>query len=115
MSWALSLPRLRNGQVGSGYLLGAAVTVYSGWVLGTVIGCFIPLPIEQSKVFGLDFAVSAALVGMAGAQFAGRVSLLPWAVTIVVMLAATTVLPISLAMIIGGLSGALVGAWRHDG
>lgn len=112
MSWALSLPRLQRGDAGLGYLLGSSVTIYLGWVLGTVVGYFVPVPLEQSRAWGLDFAVAAALIGLAGSRFAGRSSLLPWGVTLLAALLAWLWLPGSAYIVVGGIAGALTGAWR---
>ncbi|MCP5265244.1 MAG: AzlC family ABC transporter permease [Burkholderiaceae bacterium] len=112
MSWALSLQRLQRGEVGLGYFFSASVTIYLGWLLGSLVGWFVPVPLEYSRVLGLDFAVAAVLIGMAGARFAGRASLLPWAVTLAVGALTWRWLPGSTYMIAGGVAGALTGAWR---
>jgi predicted branched-subunit amino acid permease len=112
MSWAMSLGRLQRGQAGLGYLLGASVCIYLGWVAGSLIGWFVPVPLEYSKVIGLDFAVAAALIGLAGGRFAGRQSLLPFAVTLAVAALVWRWVPGSTYMIAGGVAGALTGAWR---
>lgn len=112
MSWALSLPRLQRGEVGLAYLLSASATIYLGWVGGTFVGWFVPVPLESSRAWGLDFAVAAALLGLAGSRFAGRASLLPWGVTFLVAALTWRLLPGSTYMIAGGIAGALAGAWR---
>ncbi|MEZ5650056.1 MAG: AzlC family ABC transporter permease [Burkholderiaceae bacterium] len=114
MSWALSLPRLQRGDVGLGYLFSSSVTIYTGWVMGSMIGWFVPVPLEDSRVWALDFAITAALIGLAGGRFAGRASLMPWAVTLAVAAVCWRWLPGSTYLIAGGVAGALTGAWRDS-
>ncbi|MEZ5657567.1 MAG: AzlC family ABC transporter permease [Burkholderiaceae bacterium] len=113
MSWALSLPRLRRGDAGLGYLLGSSVTIYLGWVAGCLTGWFIPVPLEHSRVWALDFAIAAALIGLAGGRYEGLRSALPWSVTLLVAYLSWRWLPGSMYLITGGIAGALAGAW-HD-
>lgn len=114
MSWALSTRRVGQHGIGLGYFFGAGATIYSGWVLSTAMGYLMPMPLAQSRAFGLDFAVTAAIIGVAGASFAGRRSLLPWAVALVSAAIAWHWLPGSGYVLVGGVAGALVGAWREN-
>lgn len=112
MNWALSLPKLVTGTVGLGYLLGAGVTIYSAWVVSSVAGYLAPMPVAESARLGLDFAVTAALIGLAGASYAGRASLLPWAVAAVVAALVYRLVPGNAYILAGGMAGALAGAYR---
>ena len=115
MSWALSLPRMRDPACGPGYLLGSSIVIYLAWVLGTAIGYALPLPVADPATIALDFAAAAALIGLAGSRFTGRASLLPWLVSAAVAWAAWRWLPGNAYMLAGGIAGALAGAFFGAG
>ena len=112
--WALSLKRLEGGSNDVGHLLGSSVLVYFVWFLSSWAGLFVPVQHLDAKAWGLDFAVSAALIAFAGARWSGRRSLLPWLVAAITALISQRLLGGSWYMLIGGVAGAMTGAW-NDG
>jgi len=110
MSWALSMRRMGQDNIGIGFLLGASAVTYSAWVIASMIGFFVPVPVPVAASLGLDFAIAAALIGLAGASYAGRSSWLPWLVAASVAAIVHKTLPGSLYIVAGGLAGALTGA-----
>lgn len=110
MSWALSVRRMGQQGIGVGYLLGASVTIYSAWVFSSIIGFYLPFPLEATAQWGLDFAVAAALIGLAGSSYAGRASWLPWLVAAVTGALVHKWVPGSFYIVAGGLAGALTAA-----
>lgn len=110
MSWALSMRRMGQDNIGIGFLLGASAVTYSAWVVSSMIGFFVPVPIEVAMRWGLDFAIAAALIGLAGGSYAGRSSWLPWLVAACVAGLVHKALPGSLYIVAGGLAGAFTGA-----
>jgi predicted branched-subunit amino acid permease len=114
--WAASLRRFESGYDDVGHLLGTGIASYSGWVASTWVGLLLPFPAAQTHAWGLDFAVAAALIALAGARWAGRSSVFPWIVAIVAALLSQRLLPEawsdSGSMFIGGIAGAIAGALR---
>ena len=110
--WADSLRRFESGVVDFGYFLGASLIVYIGWVGSSWLGLAAPLHGVDLHAWGLDFAITAALIGLAGARWSGRASLLPWAAAAATALLAQRLLGGSWYMLAGGVLGAaLATAW----
>ena len=114
MSWALSMRRMGQGGIGVGFLLGASTVTYLAWIVSSMIGFFVPVPVEAAARWGLDFAVAAALVGLAGGSYTGRRSWLPWAVAAGVAAIVHKTLPGSLYIVAGGVAGALAAAFSGN-
>jgi predicted branched-subunit amino acid permease len=114
--WATSLRRFEAGYDDVGHLLGTCAAMYVGWVASTWVGLLLPVPAAQAHAWGLDFAVAAALIALAGARWSGRSSVVPWAVAVVAALISQRLLPEvwsdSGSMFIGGIAGAVAGAYR---
>lgn len=112
-SWAMSLKRFERGIEGAGYLLGTSIAMYVAWVGSSILGLFIPMSPASAHSWGLDFAVAAALVALAGGRWAGRSSLLPWIVAGAVALATYTLIGGYWYIPAGTLAGAVAGSWRQ--
>jgi predicted branched-subunit amino acid permease len=114
--WATSLRRFEAGYDDVGHLLGTCSVMYLGWIASTWVGLLLPVPAAQTHAWGLDFAVAAALIALAGARWSGRSSVVPWAVAVVAALISQRLLPEawsnSGSMFIGGIAGAVAGAYR---
>lgn len=113
-AWAASLRRFENGHRDVGYMLGVSVPGYLIWFLSTWAGFLLPLERVDPRAWGLDFAISAALVALAGARWSGRTSLMPWLVAALSAFLAQKLLGGNWYMIIGGVVGALAGAYRDS-
>ena len=112
--WAASLKRFESGNTDIGHLFGGCVTVYLAWLLSTACGLVLPADRVDAKAWGLDFAISAALIAFAGARWPGRRSLLPWVVAIVAALISLRIFGGSWYMLIGGVAGATAGALNDE-
>jgi predicted branched-subunit amino acid permease len=112
--WAASLKRFESGYRDIGHLFGGCFIVYIAWLISTLCGLLLPADKVDAKAWGLDFAVSAALIAFAGARWAGRSSLFPWAVAIAAALISLRLFGGSWFMLIGGIAGALAGAWNDE-
>jgi predicted branched-subunit amino acid permease len=111
-SWAASLRRFENGYGDVGHLLGTCIPVYVAWLFSTWMGLAAPLQHADPKMWGLDFAVSAAIVALAGARWNAEASVLPWAVAVLTALVCERLFDGSWFMIVGGIAGAIAGAYR---
>ncbi|HEU4602472.1 MAG TPA: AzlC family ABC transporter permease [Steroidobacteraceae bacterium] len=112
--WAASIKRFENGYRDVGHLFGGCIIVYIAWLVSTVSGLLLPAERVDAKAWGLDFAISAALIAFAGARWNGRSSLLPWTVAIAAALISLRIFGGSWYMLIGGIAGAVAGAVNDD-
>jgi predicted branched-subunit amino acid permease len=113
-SWAASLRRFESGHDDVGHLLGTCVAVYAAWFASTWLGLLLPVRSVDPKTWGLDFAVTAAIVALAGARWSGRNSVLPWCVAAIAALISERLLGGNWFMFVGGIAGALAGAYRDE-
>lgn len=115
-NWALTLIRSRQDQVTNHYIfayfLGASITFYLAWVLGTILGYFGSHWIHDPKALGFDFAFTAIFLGLLVGMWRGKQDIIPWFVTAIVAIIAFKFIHGDWYIIIGALSGSLVGAWR---
>ncbi len=111
-SWALTLDELEHRSTDAAFLLGSGLTLYLTWLGATVIGQSLGAAIPDPARWGLDFASIAVFLALLVGMWRGKTSLLPWLVAAVVALAASRLLPGKWYILLGGLAGSLVGAWR---
>lgn len=92
------------------FFLGAALTMYLGWQLSTLVGIAFGKAVPDIARWGLDFAMIATFIGiavpmmrsrpqLAAALAAGAVALLCWP------------LPYKLGLVAAALAGIVVGVW----
>lgn len=92
------------------FFLGAALTMYTGWQLSTLVGIAFGKAVPDLARWGLDFAMIATFIGIAvpmlrnrpqvaAALAAAAVALLCWQ------------LPYKLGLLAAALAGILVGVW----
>jgi predicted branched-subunit amino acid permease len=113
-SWAASLQRFDSGYDDIGYLLGSGIALYAAWLFSTLLGLLLPMQSIDPKTVGLDFAISAALVALAGARWTGRASVMPWCVAAIAAVVSWRLLGGNWFMFIGGIAGAIAGAYRDE-
>lgn len=113
-SWAMSLKRFEQGDADVGYLFGSSTVIYAGWLASSMAGYVIPLPSASLESWGLDFAVTAALIGLAGGRWTGKSNIVPWAVAALTALATHALVDGNAYMLTGGIAGALAGALQNE-
>lgn len=113
-SWAMSLKRFERGDADIGYLFGSSAVIYTGWLVSSIAGYAIPLPSASLASWGLDFAVTAALIGLAGGRWTGRSDVKPWVVAALTALATHALVEGNAYMLTGGVAGAIAGALRNE-
>jgi len=111
-SWALTVGELSGGGRDVAFFLGAALTLYCTWQTATVVGYLLGNVLQDPARWGLDFAFSAVFIVLLVGLWRGKRDLLPWIVAGVVALVAARLLPGNWYILLGGLSGSLVGAMR---
>ena len=111
-NWVLAMRERAAGRPDAAYLLGGGLVMYAAWVIGTGLGHELGQFIGAPRRFGLDFMLSAFCTTMAVAMWRGRGDLWPMGTAALAALLTERVLPGHWHILVGGLTGSLVGAWR---
>jgi 4-azaleucine resistance transporter AzlC len=116
-NWALMLAARANGRkVGYAYLIGGGLCLIVVWCAATVLGLVFAAAIPEPKALGMDFAFTAAFIAIARSLWTGRRDLLPWFVSLAVVVGVKLAgAPASWTLLLGGISGAAVAGARRDG
>lgn len=112
-NWLLSLRAHERGDEDAGHLLGSGLFFYIGWVGSTVLGYWGGSALGDPEVFGLDFILIAFFAGILTSTWKGVEDLWVWVTAAAASLVGAWLLPGAWYIFLGGLSGSLVGAWRH--
>lgn len=113
-SWFMTVAEAERGRRDAGYLLGCSLPMAIGWIGGTALGHVLPLRPHGPLAVAAAFLPLVFVVALLPTQWRGPRSLLPWAVSAAVGLAAASSLGPSWAMLIGGGTGTLISALRGD-
>jgi predicted branched-subunit amino acid permease len=84
---------------------------YVNWCFWTGIGTVVGGVIEDPARYGFDFAFTAIFLVLITGMWRGRASIAPLAASTVVALAAHTWLPGVWYIVLGGIAGAVAGAF----
>ena len=110
-NWALTLAKRSQGQdVGYWFLVGSGLTLLVVWVSSSVLGVIFTAYIPDPQTYAIDFAFVAAFIAISRSLWRGRPDLVPWVSAIIVVIITTQLqlFDASWAIILGGLTGALV-------
>lgn len=115
-SWAFTMRYLREGGRDLSFLLGSGLCLFVAWVGSSALGSFVGSGISAGDLtrWALDFVFTAVFVTLAVSLWRGKSDLLPWIVAGAVALAGYEWLPGKWYILLGGLAGSLVGAFRRD-
>jgi 4-azaleucine resistance transporter AzlC len=117
-NWALlQSARARGRQAGYAYLVGGGLAQMAAWCASTVLGVLFAQAIPEPKALGMDFAFIAAFIAIARLMWRGRADLLPWLVSIAVVVGGVKLAgaPAHWMLAVGGMAGAAVAGARRDG
>ncbi|HEV8192940.1 MAG TPA: AzlC family ABC transporter permease [Ktedonobacterales bacterium] len=112
-NWAMTTRQFASGSRDAALLLGSGLTLFVAWVSATLVGEVAGAVVPDPTAIGLDFVFTAVFLSLLIGLWRGRSDLLPWLAAAVVALAAAYWLPGKWYILLGGLVGGLVGAWRH--
>ncbi len=111
--WAMALTRARKTELRPSFYLGVALPFYLAWVTSTLTGHAIGRSIGDPAKFGADFAFTAVFLALLLGLWSGRASVLPWLAAGIAALAVDTIWHGPWPILIGGLSGTLMGALQY--
>ncbi|HYE00618.1 MAG TPA: AzlC family ABC transporter permease [Alphaproteobacteria bacterium] len=118
-TWGLSLADLEKGGRDAAFLAGAGLCLYVFWFAGSILGRLFGGLVPDPERFGLDFLGTAFFIALLSGFWKGRGDILPWLAAGGTALAAQALIPGTWYIVIGALSGSLLGAWlkgrRHGG
>ncbi len=112
--WGVSVAEQRRGGRDAAFLLGAGLGLYVVWVASTVLGRAAGDLTFLVRDWGLDYLTTAFFVALLAGFWRGRGDALPWLVAAAVAVATKWSLPGTWYIVLGAVSGSLVGAWRDS-
>lgn len=116
-NWALTIAR-RAGDpaIGFWFLVGGGVLLVLVWVCAGTLGALFAERIPEPETYAIDFAFAAAFIAISRSLWRGRSDAAPWitAVAVVIVVTRLELFDASWAIVLGGLTGAVVAAVRRD-
>jgi predicted branched-subunit amino acid permease len=106
-AWVITTVEAQAGRRDMGFLVGAAVPMYVGWVAGTLVGHLLDFAPSGPIAAAAAFTPLGFIIAMVPSQWKGRSSLPSWSVTAAVSLLSLAVLPGTWAVLLGALVGTL--------
>jgi 4-azaleucine resistance transporter AzlC len=111
-NWALSIAEMRAGGRDAGFLAGSGLALWSFWLAAGLVGRAFGSALPAPERLGLDFIGTAVFIALAGRMWRGRRDLLPWLAAAAAAALGSIALPGAWYLLVGGLTGSLLGAWR---
>lgn len=112
-SWAVAMGEMAKGNSNAAILLGSGIAVFVAWLSATFIGQAAGSIIQDPSHWGLDFAFTAVFTGLLVGLWKDKSDLWPWFIAALVAVVAKIWLPGKWYILLGGLTGSLVGMMRH--
>lgn len=108
-SYALSILRFQQRPATAAYYLGAGLTIYVTWLMGSLLGMAMGATITNVERYGLDFVFLATFIGMVIPQIKNKNLLVVCLVAAVTSVVAALLIPGNWYIIIAALLAAAVG------
>lgn len=109
-NWAITIAEHRKYPQVPGYLLGGGLAILVFWVAGCAIGFLVGGSLPPPEDLGLDFAFTAAFIGLALGFWRGRGDLWPWVAAGASAALSHAVIGGTWYILVGGLCGSVVAA-----
>jgi predicted branched-subunit amino acid permease len=113
-SWLIAMRYQGEGGRDPAAYYGAAFIITLGWFAGTAAGYFLGGLVVEPKKYGLDLVLPVFFVAMLIPLWSGARRAIGWGVAGIIAVAAEQVLPGYWFVIVGAVSGALVGGFLDD-
>jgi 4-azaleucine resistance transporter AzlC len=105
-NWAITMQAYQRGYGTPGFLLGGGLAILVFWLAGGTTGLLFGTQLPPMKVLGLDFAITAVFISLLLNSWGGaRRDLIPWAVTIIVAISTSYLLPGKWYILLGAVAG----------
>ncbi|KRE17946.1 branched-chain amino acid ABC transporter permease [Bosea sp. Root381] len=113
-SWVIGTRYRAEGGRDLGVLIGSGLALWVVWLIATVAGHLAGALVSDPRRYGLDLVMPIFFAAMIVPLWRGRRAALPWVVAGLVALVTAKLFEGYAFIIVGALSGALVGAFRDD-
>jgi predicted branched-subunit amino acid permease len=113
-NWMIGTRYHGEGGRDLGVLVGAGAALWLVWVVSTVPGHMLGALVADPRTYGIDLVMPIFFAAMIVPLWRGRRAAVPWVVAGLVALVTARLIEGYAFIIIGSLSGALVGAFRDD-
>jgi 4-azaleucine resistance transporter AzlC len=111
-SWAMSTVEFESGRPDGAFLVGVGATLYTDWMIFTVLGTLTGAAIHDPARWGLDFAFVAVFLALLTSLAKGWRSVPPWAMAAAAAIAANRLLPGNWYVLIGAAAGCIPAVLR---
>jgi 4-azaleucine resistance transporter AzlC len=112
-SWAMSTVEFQNRPPDGAFLVGVGATLYTSWMVWTVIGSVTGAAIHDPGRWGLDFAFVAVFLALLTSLARGWRDVPSWALAAAAAVAASRLLPGNWYVLIGAGAGCLPAVLRR--
>lgn len=113
-NWAMAMQGFYRGERALGLFFGGGLAIWLCWMLGTGIGLYFGSAIEDPFSIGLDMVLGCFLLAMALGGRKDSRTLIIWLVAGSSAMLAYWWLPANIHVVVGALSGGLLGAFWMD-
>lgn len=113
-NWALTMAQFAEGKRNGAFLLGSGLILFVAWPSGCLVGRALGSFVQDPTKWGLDFAFTAVFLFLLIGLWKGKRDFWPWLVAGLVAIEAAQLLPGKWYIILGGLAGAIAGAWLNE-
>ena len=112
-SWAMSTVEFQDGPADGAFLVGVGATLYTSWIITTVIGYITGAAIHDPAKWGLDFAFVAVFLALLTSLARGWGDLLPWALAAAAAISTQRLVPGNWYVLVGAAVGCIPAAVRR--
>jgi 4-azaleucine resistance transporter AzlC len=113
-SWALTTRAREDGESDRAFLVGSGLILFVAWVGATALGASTGSLIDDPAALGLDFTFTAVFLTLLAGFWRGPAVLAPWLLAAAVGLVVEQLVDGPWYILVGGLAGSGLGAWRGD-
>lgn len=113
-NWALATKAYESGERDAGFLLGSGIILWIVWLVGTAIGALVGSDLGDLSRYGFDVLITVYFLTILISLWRGHDDVLPWLAAAGAAVIAAHLLTPGWYVVVGGLTGGIVGALRHD-
>ena len=113
-NWLIGTRYHGDGGRDLGVLVGAGLVLWVVWILSTGLGYLLGALVSDPRAYGIDLVMPIFFAAMIVPLWRGKRAVVPWVVAGLVALVTAKLVEGYAFIIVGSLSGALVGAFADD-